>query len=282
MCTCARDPECGVTRGTFRSSLNVELASQSLFCVSFPHFQLPEMKSVCLSAALGFGALVATGRAALQSAPQWQVDVISRPSKPVLSFLDGNTAWPQSFNPSWVEASAGTAGKQGLLVRAQNCTGFTPGVCLSCNVNPKNPISPNSSAFPGSVITFAEQLQDGSFADPYVVFRPDSSAPEDESFGNEDPRLAYDSATGLYHLFYTCYGVPGAYLCHATTANPTAPYPGNWTRLGLAVPTFGRDSKSGALLIRPSPPHYLYWGAGVIHLATSDDLVSACGGSPWG
>ena len=36
---------------------------------------------------------------------------------------------------------------------------------------------------------------------------------------------------------------------------------------------FGLGTKSGALLIRPAPPHYLYWGDSRIALATSDDLV---------
>jgi hypothetical protein len=33
-------------------------------------------------------------------------------------------------------------------------------------------------------------------------------------------------------------------------------------------------TKSGALLLRPSPPHYLYWGDSHIHLAVSQDLVT--------
>ena len=32
--------------------------------------------------------------------------------------------------------------------------------------------------------------------------------------------------------------------------------------------------KSGALLIRDAPPHYLLWGDQSVHLATSDDLVT--------
>ena len=62
-------------------------------------------------------------------------------------------------------------------------------------------------------------------------------------------------------------------LCHATTRDPTAPFPGAWVRLGAVFP--GKEgSKSGALLLRDAPPHYLVWGAGTIALATSDDLVS--------
>ena len=68
-----------------------------------------------------------------------------------------------------------------------------------------------------------------------------------------------------------CYGPP-ALLCHATTLDPTAPYPGVWKRLGAVFPQ-SEGSKSGALLLRPSPPHFLIWGAGTIAFATSDDLV---------
>lgn len=64
------------------------------------------------------------------------------------------------------------------------------------------------------------------------------------------------------------YGKPGAYLCLATTTDPTAPYPGNWTRYGKVFgASEASNTKSGALLIRPQPPHYLYWGVNTIHLA---------------
>jgi predicted GH43/DUF377 family glycosyl hydrolase len=159
----------------------------------------------------------------------------------------------------------------GLLVRSQNCSDFVPGTCIGCNVDSAHPVAPY---FPGSVITFAAQRADGSFEKPYLVFAPDATAPTAETYGTEDPRLAYDDHTGLYHLFYTCYAPGAPKLCHATTADPTAPYPGNWSRLGAVFPGSKAESKSGALLVRPSPPHYLYWGAGVIALATSNDLVT--------
>ena len=198
----------------------------------------------------------------------YTVAQVSRSSVPVVGYLSppGNTAWPQSFNPAFVAPSPGTGNKRGLLVRSQNCTGWAPGQCIACNVDGAHPIAP---WFPGSVLTFAQQLEDGTFAQPYLVFAPEPGN-KFEQFGTEDPRLTYDPATGLYHLFYTCYGVGGR-LCHATTHDPTAPYPGAWTRLGAV---FGAGTKSGALLIRPAPPHYLYWGDSHIHLAVSQDLVN--------
>lgn len=188
----------------------------------------------------------------------------------MISYLQNETSWPQSFNPAFVASSPGTGGKRGLLVRSQNCTGWLPGQCIGCNVDATHPIAP---WFPGSVITFAEQLADGTFAQPYLVFAPEAGQPED--YGTEDPRLTYDPASALYHLFYTCYSSTiGPRLCHATTADPTAPYPGSWTRYGQVFPEFGAGTKSAALVLRESPPHYLFWGAGEIALAVSDDLVN--------
>lgn len=201
----------------------------------------------------------------------YTVAVSSLPALPVISYLAGQSPYPQSFNPAYVEASAATGGQRGLLVRSQNCSGFSPGVCIACNVDPAHPIAP---WFPGSVIAFARLRADGSFDAPYVVFAPNSSQPED--YGTEDPRLSYDPQSGLYHLFYTCYSSSiGPRLCHATTTNPTAPLgTGSWTRLGQVFPGAGPGTKSGALLVRAAPPHYLYWGAGHIALAVSDDLAT--------
>lgn len=87
--------------------------------------------------------------------------------------------------------------------------------------------------------------------------------------GTEDPRIAYDPTSGLYYMLYTCYGAANVDMCLATTSDPTSSQ--GWTRHGSLG--FGQGSKSGALLIRPKPPHYLYWGAGVIHVTTSNDLL---------
>lgn len=103
--------------------------------------------------------------------PPYNVTVAALPTQPVLAYLSNNTAWPQSFNPAFVTPSNGTGGKRGLLVRSQNCTGWLPGQCIGCNVDAQHPIAP---WFPGSVITFAEQHADGSFAEPYLVFAPEA------------------------------------------------------------------------------------------------------------
>ena len=67
----------------------------------------------------------------------------------------------------------------------------------------------------------------------------------------------------------SCYGTADGGLCHSTTLDPTAPYPGNWTRHGVMFP-----GKSAALLIRPSPPHYLYQGDSSIRLLSTTDLYN--------
>ena len=40
--------------------------------------------------------------------------------------------------------------------------------------------------------------------------------------GTEDPRVAYDTVSKLYHIFYTCYAEDGsARLCHVSSKNPS-------------------------------------------------------------
>jgi predicted GH43/DUF377 family glycosyl hydrolase len=223
----------------------------------------PALSLTALAASLLSASLLPGG------ATGYTVTVTEFPTDPLISFQLGNTAWPQSFNPSWVEPSGNVPG--GLLIRSQNCSGVPPGHCIGCNVDKDWPIAPY---FPGSVVTFAKETSPGSntYEAPYMVFGPEPGN-NDELYGTEDPRLAFDSTTGLYHLFYTCYGPPGPFLCHATTTDPTLPFPGTWTRLGKVFPS-EVGSKSGALLLRPSLPHYLIWGAGVIALATTNNLVN--------
>lgn len=209
---------------------------------------------------------------------QYQVNVTQRSGTPLISFqgdthYPGNSPWPQNFNPSWVQASSGTGGVEGLIIRAQNCS-FAPGICTNCNVDQKHPIAP---FFPGSVLLFAQHSGGGVFAAPYLIFSPNADSPQDETNGTEDPRIAFDAASGVYHLFYTCFGVKGPILCHATSSNPTLPHPGQWQRMGAVFPgVYG--SKSAALLIRPRPPHFLLWGDSSvtpgIAFATSSDLLS--------
>eukprot|EP01051_Picozoa_sp_SAG22_P002378 SAG22_NODE_104_length_20159_cov_5.877517_17_plen_230_part_00 len=62
-----------------------------------------------------------------------------------------------------------------------------------------------------------------------------------------------------------------AILCLATSKDPTSA--GAWEHRGRVFDGPG-GSKSGALLIRETGPHYLIWGAGTISIAASDDLLN--------
>lgn len=179
--------------------------------------------------------------------------------------LQGSSTFGQVFNPSWIEASPGTGGKSGLLVRTQDCDARVGGGCVACAGTGRK----------ASVLTFSELLgTDNTTATPEfapitnasVVFGPHNGS---DVRGTEDPRLAYDHTTGLYYMFYTCWGDGGPVLCLATTRNPTAA--GSWTRHGQQFPG---SHKSGALLIRETGPHYLISGAGQIHIAQSDNLLN--------
>lgn len=66
--------------------------------------------------------------------------------QPIVSYVDGNANFAQVFNPSWVVPTVGTGGKQGLLIRSQNCTATVGGPCVTCN----------GDGAKASVIAFAE------------------------------------------------------------------------------------------------------------------------------
>ncbi|GAV09226.1 hypothetical protein RvY_18800 [Ramazzottius varieornatus] len=192
----------------------------------------------------------------------YSVTLLERGSTPLLSFMNGTSAYRQVANPSWIEASAGTNGKKGLLVRTQDCD-FEAGHvnCTWCG----------GSQEKASILTFSQQLPNGWFTPvtrDSVVFSPGN---DDELWGTEDPRIQYNDVDGLYYMFYTAYNRDkdnSVFLSLATTPDPTSPH--NWTRHGPVFPT-ERGSKSGALLLRDQAPHYLLWGDLDIRIAESND-----------
>lgn len=195
----------------------------------------------------------------------YNVSVVSTDATPVLSYLDGSSHYYEVFNPSWVLPTERQP-KTGLLARAQNCPS-EPGKCVVC-------LGTNSP----SVLLFSEQIK----PEPSPTFAPVTGnsiafAPANiaEAYGTEDPRLAV-LPNGTYLLFYTQYGHDEqgntlVNLALAATEDPTTNT--NWTRFGPLFPELPH-SKSGALLVRDQPPHYLYWGDTSITVATSDDLVN--------
>jgi len=197
--------------------------------------------------------------------------VLAFGDEPLLSYANGDTEYQQVFNPSWVEASQGTDGKQGLLVRTQNCSGCQ---CCGCK----------GQANAGSAIAFVPLLgSDGSSSEPKfgritrdsIVFAPRDQM---DALGTEDPRVTYDPKQKLYHMIYTCFGKGEVVrLCRATTANPTIS--SGWTRHGPVAPGF---TKSGALLLRNDDggPHYMFWGNPAMRISTSTDLQKWDLGAP--
>lgn len=62
----------------------------------------------------------------------YDVRVVKRDADPILSYITGTSTYKQIFNPTWVEASAGTGGKRGILARTQNCDADVDGTCVFC------------------------------------------------------------------------------------------------------------------------------------------------------
>lgn len=73
---------------------------------------------------------------------------------------------------------------------------------------------------------------------------------------------------GLYYMMYTAYNGSSILLSLARATDPINRT--SWERLGPVFPRY-QNSKSGALLIRSSPPHFLFWGDSDIRVAKSDD-----------
>lgn len=223
----------------------------------------------------------ATCKAPPPPPPQcYRAKVTQFDEQPVISAVGGSSSFQQAFNPSWIVSSAGTGGKAGLLIRTQNCSATAGGGCVGCaGTGPK-----------ASVLTFSELLNDDNSSAITPKFKPIDShslvfGPHDDSDlrGTEDPRVAFDAATGTYYMFYTCWAKDGTgSLCLASTKNPTDTSGGiagpGWTRHG---PAFPGNHKSGAMLIREKPPHYLISGAGEIFLAKSNSLLNWTLGDPF-
>lgn len=201
----------------------------------------------------------------LVASVQYSVEVLELSPVPVLSYLDGNSAFQQIFNPSFIVASSATRGVSGIVARSQNCSADIGGKCVFCS----------GQGPQASVLTFSPFVDNAPtpVTAASVIFSPEPGNPL-EKYGTEDPRIAFDEKTGTYHMFYTCYGESkgsadgSVLLCQAISTNPTDP--SSWRRLGPVFPSI-QDSKSASLLIRDSPPHYLFWGAGQIRVAMSDD-----------
>jgi predicted GH43/DUF377 family glycosyl hydrolase len=199
----------------------------------------------------------------VSAAPSYSVSIVTRSSSPVLSFVGNTSTYQQIFNPTWVQATSGTNGKAGIIARTQDCDSSPQVItsstqCTWCG----------GAQDKASIMTFSQLNVDGSFTrvtENSVVFGPSDSS---DSWGTEDPRIQYNSVDKKYYMFYTAYNGSAIQLSLATTLNPTVAE--GWTKHGALFPE-QPTSKSAALLLRSSPPHYLLWGDHEIRIAKSDD-----------
>lgn len=207
-------------------------------------------------------AIAIVSTLAVEVAASYEVKVLSRSAKPVLSYIDGTSSFQQIFNPTYIQPSSGTGGKGGLLARTQNCDSPVGAACTFCG----------GSQDKASFLTFSEQDKTtGKFqqvTSNSVNFGPYDSS---DSWGTEDPRMQYNSQDQQYYMFYTAYNGSSILLNMATSPNPTDA--NQWKRHGPVFPNI-QNSKSGAVLIRDSPPHYLFWGDSSIRVVKSDNLLS--------
>lgn len=207
----------------------------------------------------------------LATPPQcYSAKLVDFDMQPVISFVDNSSSFQQVFNPSWIVSSAHQA-QSGLIIRTQNCSLNVGDKCAGCH----------GSDGKASVLTFAPLLNNDNHSSPQfgkisaesVVFGPHDST---DDYGTEDPRVAFDPRTGIYYMLYTCYNSgkakpqPPVTMCLASTTDPTKI--SAWKRWGPLG--FGQGSKSGALLIRETGKHMLYWGAGTIHITQSGDNIT--------
>ncbi|KAJ3425647.1 hypothetical protein M0813_27613 [Anaeramoeba flamelloides] len=185
---------------------------------------------------------------------------------PLFNSQDGKQDFSYNYNPAYVPLySSGKLVWDALLVRSQESDGSEYGVKpsqITFSASKKQIISLDDIKF--------EDITNGS-----VVLKPEGSA---ESFGVEDPRLAYNKNNKLYYLLYSAVetlsdGAPLSRLSLATS--PTPHTASSWIRKGPLFPSLGW-SKSGALLIRDEAPHYLFFGdshsVNGLQLAITDDL----------
>lgn len=211
---------------------------------------------------LVFVVICCCAKVTIAEARSYTVNVVSRSSSPVLAYLDKTSDYQQIFNPTYIQPSKGTGGKGGLLARTQNCDSPVNGPCTFCG----------GSQDKASFLTFSEYLPDSKafkkVTSESKVFGPFDAS---DSWGTEDPRMQYNPHDGLYYMFYTAYNGSSILLNLATSPNPTSA--SEWQHHGPVFPGI-QNSKSGAVLIRDSPPHYLLWGDSSIRIVQSDSLVS--------
>lgn len=171
--------------------------------------------------------------------PLYSVEIVSVGSQPVLSALNqpghGYSPYGFTYNPSWVEASAGTSGIAGVFVRLQNCT------------------NRHTHCYGEGITGFAPcDLEAGTCGDLWTNF----------SLPGSDPRVVYHQ--GVYYNFHEESGGVGLSTSRTPLDNRS------WTAYGRILP-----SRNGCMLPRAAAPHYLLNGdTKNIALYESHDLTN--------
>jgi predicted GH43/DUF377 family glycosyl hydrolase len=180
---------------------------------------------------------------------------------PIISSLIGNSKFKWNYNAAIVPWNNGS---YSLLVRCQNQKdpndpySTTPSILGLSNL-----IKSNGSIFNFSTIIYSN-----------IVFKPQESY---ESYGTEDPRIIFYN--GTYYMLYSAvqdyYFFAFSRLALATSVNPADPK--SWNRYGPLF-NWALWSKSGAMIVRDPPPHYLIFGDtnwfNGLQMAISKDLIS--------
>jgi len=192
---------------------------------------------------------------------------------PIISSLDfkhdhAKSIYKWNYNSAVIE---GSNDKEpiSLLVRCQNQS------------NPKDPYSVTASVLAVSHMKKhkdSHEFRFSSIESKDVIF---VSKEPYENYGVEDPRIVRDKKTGTYYMLYSAVqdyknGTIFSRLALATSKTPTVK--DSWVRHGPLFPN-GGWSKSGAMLIRDTPPHYLIYGDTSdniqgLQVATSDNLLN--------
>jgi len=219
-----------------------------------------------------------------QPAASYAVSVVSQSEMPVLDYVAGTSAWQFAYNPAYLPANPPDQPLEGLNVRVQSSPFASPGVCMR---NSRN-TSASSVAFAPIDSTTGKV---GPLLRSNVVFSPAGSPFEATA---EDPRVVLHR--GTYFMTYTAHAdasTPWPTSLRQGVATSTTPLDaGSWVRHcttpdACALPP---AYKSGAMLPRDAPPHYMFvynltnghapdpdrgaTGAHGIVVATSVDLLA--------
>ena len=194
--------------------------------------------------------------AAGASSTQYSVALTSQAQRPSLDNVAGTSAWSFAYNPAFVPEYDGTSA--GLIVRVQHDSAAVPAKCVGNHA----PCTVSSLAFVAYDATHPSRLAPlgGAAA---VVLAPSGSAFETDV---QDPRLIIDPATKQFVMTYTSIGgaspsvKPPADRRQGIATSKTPSVRGSWTRHcdGPALCVGAEGVKSGAMLLRTSPPHYLF------------------------